>query len=187
MGIIIEAASGMYAGMGFFHQLAHQSLYICLLFVGICAILESKRFLFPDVGRYALSGSFLFQYILWREHALMKTEAIDARIHMIQAEINFFAFVIFAYSVLNPKSVFVYIASWSTLTLNGMWIFTCGLIQSGYCGIMLHTVGAVIVLEGLFLATLIVATSVCILPPSTYNIEGRETSYASIAPMFEIS
>ena len=117
----------------------------------------------------------------------MKTEAIDVRIHMIQAEVNFVAFVLFGYSVYNPKSVFAHIASWSSVTLNGMWLFTCGLIQSDYCGIMLHTVGAVLVLEALFIATLIVAAAVCILPPSSYEKKAKESSYGSIASSAEES
>ena len=183
IGIVIEAISGISDGLSFYHQLAHQALYICLFLVGACAIVESNGLLFPDVARCALAVSFLLQYVLWREHALMKTEEIEIRIHIIQAEINLAMAALFGYSFHNPRSLAAYILSWSVLTLNGMWLFTCGLIQSGYCGILLHTIGAVLVLEAAALGAIIGAAAVFFLPPASFEVpsgDGKE-AYSTVA------
>jgi len=184
VGIVIEAISGISDGLSLYHQLAHQALYICLFLVGACALVESNGLLFPDAARCALAVSFLLQYVLWREHALMKTEEIEIRIHIIQAEINLTMAVLFGYSFHNPKSMAAYILSWSVLTLNGMWLFTCGLIQSGYCGILLHTIGAVLVLEAVILGAIIGAAAIFFLPPASFEVQsgGKEgDAYSTVA------
>ena len=114
----------------------------------------------------------------------MKTEEIEIRIHIIQAEINQAMAVLFGYSFHNPKSMAAYILSWSVLTLNGMWLFTCGLIQSGYCGILLHTIGAVLVLEAVILGAIIGAAAIFFLPPASFEVQsgGKEgDAYSTVA------
>ena len=180
VGGFVEVGSGLRSGHSFFHQLAHQSLYICFLFVGGICYLEGQKLLFPNAHRYALTVTFLLNYILWNEHALMKVELSDVRIHMLQANVNFVAFVIFGYSAYMPKSLFAYVASWTVMTVNGMWMLTAGIACT--VDIMAHTVGAFLVLETLFLVTVIALCSVCFLDLHSYNQQtgDEDMKYASV-------
>ena len=122
VGGAFEAAGGMKDGLGFFHQLAHQVLYLSVFFTAAVCCLEANNLLFPNSHRYSLTFTFLLQYILWNEHAAMKEEMSDMRVHLLQAHVNFVAFVTFGYSAYNTKSVFAYVSSWAVMTLNGMWM-----------------------------------------------------------------
>lgn len=169
LGGLVEVGGGIKDGLGFFHQLAHEALYLSVFFTGVVCVLEGNKLLFENAHRYALTLTFLLQYILWNEHALMKINPSDARVHMLQANVNFVAFVMFSYSVYKPKSIFAYVASWAVMTLNGMWMFTAGLTTC-CIDIMTHTVGAVLVLEVLLLVSVATLCTACFLdPPVTYN------------------
>ena len=169
LGGLVEAGGGVKDGLGFFHQLAHEALYLSVFFTGAVCVLEGNKLLFQNAHRYALTLTFLLQYILWNEHALMKIEPSDARVHMLQAHINFVAFLMFGYSVYKPKSIFAYVASWAVMTLNGMWMFTAGLTTC-CVDLMTHTVGAVLVLEVLLIVSVCTLCTACFLdPPVSYN------------------
>ena len=158
MGLIVEATGGMRGTQhGLLHQLAHESMYISYLFVGAIFILEQR--LYPYAHRYALSFTFLLCYFMWREHALMKDEMSDRRIHMIQAEINFALFLSWGYSSFNTKSIFSYVVSLGLIVLNGSWLLTAGLAGS-YCNLTMHMVAPLFVLEALFIASAIVLRTV---------------------------
>jgi len=176
LGGLVEAGGGVKDGLGLFHQLAHEALYLSVFFTGAVCVLEGNKLLFENAHRYALTLTFLLQYILWNEHALMKIEPADARVHMLQAHINFVAFVTFGYSVYSPKSIFAYVASWAVMTLNGMWMFTAGLTTC-CVDIMTHTVGAILVLEVLLLVSVCTLCTACFLDPPvmSYNHTATRT------------
>ncbi|KAL9188198.1 hypothetical protein ACHAXT_006576 [Thalassiosira profunda] len=168
VGGAYETMGGITRDLGFFHAFAHQALYLSFLFVGAVGCLEGKKIIFMGAHRYALTFSFLLQFVLWHEHAIMKEEPADVRVHMLQAYVNFAAFVIFAYATYDPKSVFAYVGGWAVIVLNGMWMFTAGL--NACCVEMLaHAVGAALVLEALFVASMIVLCMACFLDPSPSN------------------
>lgn len=184
-GLIVEATGGMRGtGHGLFHQMAHESMYISYLFVGTIFLLERR--LFPFVHRMALSFTFLLCYCMWREHALMKDEMADRRIHMIQAEVNFALFLAWAYSWYNPKSLISYVFSLGLLVLNGTWLLTAGL--AAYCvDLTMHLVAPVFVLEALFIATAIVLCTVCFLEPTSYDEKnGASNKYSTLTTAGEV-
>jgi len=176
LGGLVEVGGGIKDGLGFFHQLAHEALYLSVFFTGAVCVLEGNKLLFENAHRYALTLTFLLQYILWNEHALMKVDPSDARVHMLQAHINFVTFIMFGYSVYSPKSIFAYVASWAVMTLNGMWMFTAGLTTC-CVEIMTHTVGAVLVLEVLLLVSVCTLCTACFLDPPvmSYNHTATRT------------
>lgn len=161
IGMGYEAFGGMYDGVGFFHQLAHQALYLCFFFVGAVAYLEAHKRLVPDASRAALSLAFLMQYVLWNEHGLMKNDPGDARVHILQAQVNLCAAIAFGYSVYNTKSMLAHLSGWSLMVLNGLWMLTAGL---NVCcvDLMRHTVGAALSLEALLVTAIVtVASAFC--------------------------
>ena len=159
IGMIYEAGGGYRDGIGLFHQLAHLTLYLCFFFVGAVTWLESRGSVPPDSSRVALSFAFFLQYILWNEHGLMKDDMSDARVHLLQAQVNLVASFSFGYSVYNPKSLLAYVSGWALMTLNALWMFTAGL--SICCvDLILHTVGAALALEALLIATVLVVGAV---------------------------
>ena len=122
VGSAYEGVLGMRAS-GYFHQLTHQVLYLSFFFTAVVYCLEANKRLFPNSHRYSLTLTFLLQYILWNEHAAMKKDmSSDMRVHLLQAHVNFVAFVTFGYSAYNTKSVFAYVSSWAVMTLNGVWL-----------------------------------------------------------------
>lgn len=192
LGMFYEALGGYFDGIGLFHQLAHQALYLCFFFVGAVTWLEARGSLPPDSSRVALSFAFFLQYILWNEHGLMKEDRSDARVHLLQAQVNLVASIAFGYSVYNPKSLLAYVSGWALMTLNALWMFTAGL--SVCCvDLMLHTVGAALALEALFIAAvLIVGAALCSGPRPAHhhqlgggnrnNTAGAYSSVASTVP-----
>eukprot|EP00563_Minutocellus_polymorphus_P017694 CAMPEP_0197719698 /NCGR_PEP_ID=MMETSP1434-20131217/3347_1 /TAXON_ID=265543 /ORGANISM="Minutocellus polymorphus, Strain CCMP3303" /LENGTH=285 /DNA_ID=CAMNT_0043304465 /DNA_START=261 /DNA_END=1118 /DNA_ORIENTATION=+ len=187
LGMFYEALGGYFDGIGLFHQLAHVALYLCFFFVGAVTWLESRHCLPPDSSRVALSFAFFLQYILWNEHGLMKEDRSDARIHILQAQINLVASVAFAYSVYNPKSLLAYVSGWALMSLNALWMFTAGLAVC-CVDIMLHTVGAALALEALLIAAiLVVGASLCAGPrPAHPQLGGNRNNnaggaYSSVA------
>jgi len=167
-GLIVEATGGMRGTQhGLFHQLAHESMYISYLFVGAIFVLEQK--LYPYAHRYALSFTFLLCYFMWREHALMKEDMSDRRIHMLQAEVNFALFLSWGYS---SKSLFSYVVSLGLITLNGSWLLTAGLAGS-YCNLTMHMVAPLFVLEALFIASAIVVCTVAFLDAIAHDEKSR--------------
>ena len=156
-----------------FHQLAHQALYLCFVFVGAVTWLESRGSIPPDSWRVALSFVFFLQYILWNEHGLMKEDKSDARVHLLQAQINLVASVAFGYSVYNPKSLLGYVSGWALMTLNALWMFTAGLTVC-CVELMLHTVGAALAFEALFIAAvLVIGAALCSGPrPAHHQLGG---------------
>ena len=181
LGLIVEATGGMRGTQhGLLHQLAHESMYISYLFVGAIFILEQR--LYPYAHRYALSFAFLLCYFMWREHALMKDEMGDRRIHMLQAEINFALFLSWAYSSYNTKSLLSYVVSLSLIILNGCWLITAGLAGS-YCNVTMHMVAPLFVLEALFIASAIVMCTVFLKSTSNDMKSGTSGSKYSTLPI----
>lgn len=181
-GLIVEVTGGMRGTQhGLFHQLAHESMYISYLFVGAIFVLEQK--LYPYAHRYALSFTFLLCYFMWREHALMKEDMSDRRIHMLQAEINFALCLSWAYSSYNTKSLFSYVVSLGLIILNGCWLMTAGLAGS-YCNVTMHMVAPLFVLEALFIASGIVLCTVYFVSSTLHDIKsGASSSKYSTLPI----
>ena len=109
-GAILEAGGGVKDGLGFFYELAHEVMYLSVFFTGMVCCLEARARLFANSHKCALSFTFLMQYLLWYEHALMLMEEdpLACRVHTIQAQINLLGFVVFGYSAYEPRSMFAY-------------------------------------------------------------------------------
>jgi hypothetical protein len=108
-GAILEAGGGEKDGLGLFYELAHEVMYLSAFFTGMVCCLEARIKLFANSHRCALSFTFLMQYLLWYEHALMLAEdPLACRVHTIQAQISLLASVMFGYSAYEPRSMFAY-------------------------------------------------------------------------------
>ena len=180
LGMFYEAMGGYLDGIGMFHQLAHMALYLCFFFVGAVTWLESRHSVPPDSSRVALSFAFFLQYILWNEHGLMKEDRSDARVHILQGQINLAASITFAYSVYNPRSLLAYVSGWALMTLNALWMLTAGLTVC-CVDLMLHTVGAALALEALFIAAiLLIGAALCMEPrPAHHQQLGNRNNNAA--------
>jgi hypothetical protein len=119
----------------------------------------------------------------------LKDDRSDARVHLLQAQINLVTSFSFGYSVYNPKSLLAFVTGWALMTLNALWMFTAGL--SICCvDLMLHTVGAALALEALMVATVIVVgAALCSepLPAHLHQLGGGHSrnnnamAYSSVA------
>lgn len=164
IGFLVESLGGVQAGYGFFFQGVHEVMYLSYLFVGAICHLESKKKIFPNAVRYAIALTFLTQFIIWHEHAMMKKDMASLRLHMLQAYINGAAFVAWAYSAYNPKSLFALVTGFALMAFNGTWLLTEGV--SEYCWtVSMHMVGPVFVMEILAIVSIIIACTVFLLEP----------------------
>jgi len=147
------------------NQLPHLTMMMSFFFVGAICLGESRGIVASDSSRKALALAFLMNYLLMNEHAMMKTEMADIRIHVIQSYIHLVAFLISLYSVYDKKSFTAYVLIWYTTVLDGMWLFTAGLTQKPYrIDIHNHIVAPVFCLEALFLGFVLLLIIVIFLP-----------------------
>jgi len=135
VGILVEAIGGCidsrWDGYSFpqcfLHQQAHEILYLTYGSVGIAMWLESKQLLPLDSSRSMLALSSLCGYILWHEHALMKTDMVDHRVHELQALSCLAQAVILLYSIsIRPQSVLAYLMGWASMVQQSLWLMTAG-------------------------------------------------------------
>jgi hypothetical protein len=109
VGFLIEAGGGLKDGLGLFYESGHEVMYASVLLAGTACCLEGSGRLYPNSHRHALSFTFLMQYLLWHEHALMLVEdAVAYRVHMIQAQMTLLASALFGYTAYSPRSMFAY-------------------------------------------------------------------------------
>jgi len=190
IGFLVESLYSLTKGRGPFYTLTHEVMYASYLFVGAVCYLEAKKRLLPNASRQALSFTFLTQAIMWNEHAMMKTDMSEVRSHMLMAYVSFAAFVTFAYSAYNPKSLFAHVTGFALIILNGMWLLSAGMgkwcIDAGLCteSLVMHHYAPMIVLEALSLATVIITCTVCFLDMESYSHNEEEkdtTEYSTLS------
>lgn len=165
LGFLVEAIGGYLAKDDLWFQSAHETLYALFFFAGICAVLESRGRLPPDSSRAGVATALLGEYILWHEHALMKTNMVDQRIHIILANLSLSNCAIIAWSVYRgAESMIAYVLGYALLVLQGLWLLTAafniGVYQehSQTGGFLTHhNVGVIFCLEILVVAFGIVA------------------------------
>eukprot|EP00568_Trieres_chinensis_P008436 CAMPEP_0183293464 /NCGR_PEP_ID=MMETSP0160_2-20130417/2141_1 /TAXON_ID=2839 ORGANISM="Odontella Sinensis, Strain Grunow 1884" /NCGR_SAMPLE_ID=MMETSP0160_2 /ASSEMBLY_ACC=CAM_ASM_000250 /LENGTH=279 /DNA_ID=CAMNT_0025454585 /DNA_START=60 /DNA_END=899 /DNA_ORIENTATION=+ len=166
LGFIYEGVGGCITTVDipwpgcFSHQATHQILYLSFGFVGIVGLLESFKRFPADSSRMALSLALLLEYVLWNEHALMKKDDTDRRVHMLQAQVCLVSSVVFAFSVYSPKSSVAYVAGWATLVLQSMWLLTGG-VNADYKKLEMHMIAAYLCGEVLLLGFVIVVVAAC--------------------------
>lgn len=191
IGFLVEFLYSVTKGRGHYYDaLAHEVMYASYLFVAAVCYLEAKKRLLPNAFRQALSFTFLTQAIMWNEHAMMKTDMSEMRPHMLMAYVSFAAFVTFAYSAYNPKSLFAHVTGNALIILNGMWLLSAGMskwcIGAGLCteSVVMHHYAPMIVLEALSLATVIITCTVCFLDMESYSHNEEEkdtTEYSTLS------
>jgi Family of unknown function (DUF716) len=165
LGFLVEAIGGYLAKNDLWFQSAHETLYALFFFAGVCAVLESRGRLPPDSSRVGVATALLGEYILWHEHALMKTNMVDQRIHIILANVSLSNCAVVAWSVYRgAESMLAYVLGYALLVLQGLWLLTAafniGVYQehSQTGGFLTHhNVGVVFCLEILVVAFGIVA------------------------------
>jgi hypothetical protein len=124
-GFLVEAIGGYVAKRNLWFQSAHECLYALYFLAGTCALLESRALLPPDSSRCGVVTALVGEYILWHEHALMKTNMIDQRIHIILANLSLLNASVMAWSVYRgSESVVAYVVGFALLVLQGLWLLT---------------------------------------------------------------
>lgn len=124
-GLLGEAVGGYLVMGNPFFQSAHETLYFLFFFAGMCTLLESYGALPPDSSRCGVAVALLGEYILWHEHALMKSNMVDQRIHIILANISLSNSAIMAWSVhQGSRSLLAYVLGFALLVLQGFWLLT---------------------------------------------------------------
>lgn len=164
LGGVYEGIGGVIATGNFFNQAAHQTLYTSYFFVGVVMMLESGRRLPADSSRCALALALFLEYVLWYDHAIMKSEGTDRRMHVIMALICLGGSVVIAASVCRPANVTAYIGGWGMLVLQSFWLITAG-INAGFREIHRHDIGVLLCLEVLVVVSLILFGFACYGPP----------------------
>jgi hypothetical protein len=165
LGFLVEAIGGYLAKGDLWFQSAHETLYALFFFAGVCSVLEAKGWLPPDSSRAGLATALPGEYILWHEHALMKTNMVDQRIHIILANVSLSNCAVVAWSVYRgAESMMAFVLGYAMLVLQGLWLLTAafniGVYQehSQTGGFLTHhNVGVIFCLEILVVAFGIVA------------------------------
>ena len=125
LGFLVEAIGGWLAKDNLWFQSAHETLYFLFFFAGFCAFLESRGSLPPEASRCGVATALLGEYILWHEHALMKTNMVDQRIHIVLANVSLSNSAITAWSIYQgAQSVIAFVLSYALLVLQGLWLLT---------------------------------------------------------------
>lgn len=190
-GFLVEAIGGYLAKRNLWFQSAHECLYALYFFAGTCALLESKNLLPPDSSRCGVVTALIGEYILWHEHALMKTNMVDQRIHIILANLSLFNALVMAWSVYRgPESMVTYVLGFALLVLQGLWLLTAAFniginqVHSKTGGFLTHhNVGVIFCVEilavafGLVLGVAFVRSRA---PPSEGNPQVPSASGGSV-------
>lgn len=165
LGMIYEAGAGIVASQPLRHIL-HLCLYLAFTVVGVVLLLEAKCRLPPDSYRIALVVAFVVEYVLWTEHAHMKT-GLEEKTHIVMGQICAACAIMTICSICKPTSVVLYIAAWGLLVLQAMWLVTLGVCDLGHC-FRMDRVGSYFCLEILVLFLIMALTAA-----SVYN-EGEK-------------
>ena len=145
---------------GFVEAPVHPTLYSLYFFPGLVGLLESFGKLPPDSNRVAIAVAVAGEAILWNEHAAMQEEASEGRIHSILAVIAFGQAALFVASIQYPHKLSLVLGSYLGFIYRGSWLALIafhGLVNDP---IQRRMIGVYLVLQGLGLAFLIVASAV---------------------------
>lgn len=163
LGFVYEGLGGYLCCDSFWYEASHMTLYASFLFVGAVTLAEARGRLPPDASRAALALALLLESILWHDHAIMKDDPTDRRVHIIMAQICLAGGAVFAYSVRKPGNVAAYLGGWGMLVLQSLWLITAG-INADYRELPRHVVGVLFCVEILLVVSLILLGFVCFGP-----------------------
>jgi hypothetical protein len=163
VGVFWEGMGGYLMFGKFFHQLLHETIYVCFAFVGVVNYLESKKLLPPDSNRVSMVIALLLFNLMMRPHAAMKPGPVDQAMHAMLANLCLGFASIGTYSICNPKSPAACVFTHFMLIVMGVWLFTMALFIHGVA-IPLHLVETIFVLEALVLLFVIVFIAAIALP-----------------------
>lgn len=157
-GLVYEGVGGCvpkrYHNCIFRHS-EHVMLYIVYGFVSPVMLLEASSLVPPDCSRASLALGLLLAYVLWNEHALMKSDPTDNRIHALMANLCLVSAAVFAFSVFRPRNLAAYIAGWGMLVVKALWLIAAG-VNSDFQKISIHAVGPLFCLDVVFVTLSIV-------------------------------
>lgn len=157
-GILYEGVGGCvpkrYHNCIFRHS-EHVMLYLVYGFVSPVMLLEASGRVPPDSSRATLALGLLLAYVLWNEHALLKDDPTDNRVHALLANLCLAMAAVFAFSVFRPRNLAAYIAGWGMFVLKALWLFSAA-VNSDFQKINIHAVGPLLCLEAVLVTLSIV-------------------------------
>jgi hypothetical protein len=134
---------------------AHVSLYLVFGSIAPVMLLEASGRIPPDSSRAMTALAFLLAYVLWNEHALMKDDLTDNRVHVLLANFNLVSAALYAFSVFRPTNLVAYIAGWGMFVVQALWLLSAG-ANSDFQKININAVGPLFCLEVVFVTLSIV-------------------------------
>jgi hypothetical protein len=121
----------------FFENAGHQMLYLSYGGIAPFLFLEAAHKLPLDTSRIYLALALLLNHILWREHAIMKSDMLDQRVHVLMAQLCLVHASIMLASVCKPTNLILYIAGWGLFVLQATWLLTLG-VNAGMTKLDMH-------------------------------------------------
>lgn len=152
---------------GFFHQLTHETLYLSFGFVGVIALLESKRKVPPDTCRAGMVLALVLNYVMMNAHGNMKRNPTDSIVHIYLAQLHLVNALVMAYSIKYPDSLIAYVTAFGLIVITGLWMLTLG-FYACCIDISMHEAGTYFSLEIVLVFFAIVGIGAYCLPPEQH-------------------
>ena len=164
IGICVEGVGGeLFLGEGghpFFENLQHITLYTMFCVSGIVGILESNDWLPQDSFRAATALALFGESIIWNEHAKMKMNLVDTRIHALVSLTCLASSTLMAISIYRPNQLVPFVGSFLFMTWQGLWLLAAAYNIQSEEHFDLETMTSYFILEGVFLGCAVVVVAV---------------------------
>ena len=165
LGILIEGVGGELflgeAGHPFFQNLQHITLYALFFVSGLVGVLESVNWLPQDAFRAATAFAFSAEAIIWNEHAQMKMNLVDQRIHFLVALTCFGSASMMIISLYRPDQLFPFVGAFLFMLWQGLWLFAAAYNIRHVPHFDLEKMTSYFILEGLALGCCVLVVSMC--------------------------
>lgn len=165
LGICVEGVGGeLFLGEAphpFFQNLQHITLYTLFFFSGVVGILESVDLLPQESFRAATATAFLAEAIIWNEHAQMKMNLVDQRIHVLVALTCLGSSVMMIISLYKPNHMLPFVGGFLFMLWQGLWLFAAAYNIRHVPHFDLEEMTSYFILEGVALGLCVLVVSIC--------------------------
>jgi hypothetical protein len=158
-GIFIEGCGDIlflgHSYHSFFANKQHMTLYILYFLSGLVTFLESHSQLPCDSSRMAFTLAVMAEAVIWNEHAQMKMNLVDQRIHALVAFTCLGASIMFVISIIRTDWIIPYIGSFVFITWQGLWLLAAAYNIATVPHFTLEEMTSYFIMEGVVLACFI--------------------------------
>lgn len=152
LGILVEGMGGELflgqEGHPFFQNLQHITLYTLFCVSGLAGILESLDILPKESFRACTAAAFFAESIIWNEHAQMKMNLVDQRIHVLVALTCLGSSSMMTISVFRPNQIVPFVGAFFFMTWQGLWLLAAAYNIQAANHFDLETMTSYFILEG---------------------------------------